>query len=84
MSQTMPALPPSVVALLNAHRRSGVLQITIDERGMAQDPVLSVGVLPSYDRLLLAAARKWWYLPATQAGIAVKYRKTIVLSVDPR
>ena len=35
-------------------------------------------------RLAVTAARNWRYQPATLAGVAVKYRKSILITVAPR
>jgi len=69
------------MTILRTAQRAGILQITIDETGRVKDPVVSVGLNPLYDRLLLEATRTWRYRPATKAGVPVKYRKAILLSV---
>ena len=39
------------------------------------------GVEPLYNRLLLAAAKKWIYRPARLDGAPVKYRKRIQITL---
>jgi TonB family protein len=62
----------------------GLLRIVIDEVGGVETAALINPVFPSYDRLLLDAARNWRFRPATKDGKPVKYRLTlpIVLSAS--
>jgi hypothetical protein len=36
---------------------------------------------PAYDRILLAATKTWTYRPATHAGVRVKFRKRIQVTL---
>jgi hypothetical protein len=84
LSQAMPRFPQTLAAFAQAPHRDGVMQILIDEKGMVEDGVLSVGLHPTYDHLVMAAMRTWRYRPATKAGVPVKYRKVIILSIGNR
>jgi TonB family protein len=62
---------------------TGTLQIDIDERGAVERAILLESVAPAYDGRLLAATRTWKFQPATKDGVAVKYRKSIAISLRP-
>jgi hypothetical protein len=51
-----------------------------------QAPMMLVGIDPQYDPMVVAAAKKWLYQPATVDGKPVKYikRLTISVSVSPK
>jgi len=62
--------------------RPGVVDIVIDETGVVVAATMKTPVNAVYDRLALATARRWRYKPATVDGVAVKYRKVVLL--DPK
>jgi len=62
---------------------SGKLQIDIDERGLVERAVLVETIAPPYDNRLLAASKAWRFQPATKDGVAVKYRKTFSVVLQP-
>jgi TonB family protein len=62
----------------------GMLEIVINEAGLVEQAVMRSSVNTLYDRLAVTAARNWRYQPATLAGVAVKYRKSILITVAPR
>ena len=62
---------------------SGKLQIDIDEQGFVERAILIEAIAPSYDNRLLAASKTWRFQPATKDGVAVKYRKTISVVLQP-
>jgi TonB family protein len=62
---------------------TGTLQIDIDERGAVERAILLESIAPVYDGRLLAATRTWKFQPATKDGVAVKYRKSIAISLRP-
>jgi tetratricopeptide (TPR) repeat protein len=72
--------PPS--SLPNG-RFSGKIQIDIDEQGLVERAILVEAIAPPYDPRLLTASRTWRFQPATKDGVAVKYRKTITVVLQP-
>jgi len=62
---------------------SGKLQIDIDEQGLVERSILVEAIAPPYDPRLLTASRTWRFQPATKDGVAVKYRKTITVVLQP-
>ena len=62
---------------------SGKLQIDIDEQGAVERAILIESIAPPYDNRLVAAAKTWRFQPATKDGVAVKYRKTISVVLQP-
>lgn len=73
--------PPNQSANRDFH---GVLRIVIDLTGHVESATLVVPVTPSYDPLLIAAAKTWTFKPALLNGVAVKYQKQIAVSLSPR
>jgi hypothetical protein len=55
--------------------------IVIDEKGREESAMVTEPLDRAYDQMLIAAAKTWAYQPATRAGIAVKYRKRIQLTL---
>ena len=76
--QTMPRFPG-----LLTQAATGVLEIVIDPAGNVESARLVETVHPSYDGLLLAAAKKWQYQPAQLEGTTVRYMKRIQVSLAP-
>jgi len=62
-------------------KRSGILEVTIDERGNVQDAHMRESISPAIDAQLEKAARSWKYQPATKAGTPVRYIKIIGISL---
>jgi TonB family protein len=54
----------------------GAVVIVIDEKGAVESAVIRTSVNPSYDAVLLEAAKKWQFRPARLKGQPVKYRKS--------
>lgn len=73
--------PPNKAAERDFH---GVLRVVIDATGHVESAVLVVPLTPSYDPLLLAAAKTWTFKPAQLNGVSVKYRKQIAVSLSSR
>ena len=61
----------------------GAMELVIDEKGKVVSATMTKEVHPSYDSLLLKAARDWTYQPATKDGTAVWYRTVIQVRVGP-
>jgi TonB family protein len=60
-----------------------VIELVIDAAGNVESAKLLETVHPTYDGLLLAAAKKWQYQPAQLDGTAVRYMKRIQISLAP-
>ncbi len=79
VNQALPVYPTRPVPTGQA-----VLEIVINESGMVEQATMRSSINVLYDRLAVTAARNWRYQPATLAGVAVKYRKNILITVAPR
>ena len=77
MQQRVPKYPANVLRPL-----SGVLEFLVDENGAVQGPMMQVSIDPSYDQMVIAAAKKWLYQPATLDGKPVKFLKRLSISVS--
>jgi protein TonB len=75
------AVPPYPGKVLTSG--SLVVDVLIDDTGAVEAAMMDGLPNPSYDRLVLAAARSWQYHPATLNGRPVKYRKRIQLTLVP-
>jgi TonB family protein len=64
--------PPDASARQTTHR--GHVEIVVDETGAVEAVAVAESVHASYDTLLVEAARKWRYRPATRNGQPVRYR----------
>jgi TonB family protein len=77
-------LPPwNPPAAMERATLTGTLQIDVDERGAVERAVILESIAPLYDGRLLAATRTWKFQPAMKDGVAVKYRKSIAISLRP-
>ena len=76
--QAMPRFPG-----LLTQAAQGVLEIVIDATGNVESARLIEAVHPTYDPLLLNAAKKWQYQPAVLDGSTVRYMKRIQVSLAP-
>ena len=74
--QRVPKYPANVTRPLQ-----GVVQFVIDENGAVQTPTMPVSIDMSYDGMVISAAKKWQYTPATVDGKPVKYMKRLTISV---
>jgi TonB family protein len=79
--QEMPTVPHGLAASMKTGRKSGVLEITIDETGAVQDAFMREPVNATFDALVLEAVRSWQYKPARKAGTPVRYVRRIRVSV---
>jgi len=75
--QRVPKYPANVTRPLQ-----GVVQFVIDENGAVQTPTMPVSIEMSYDGMVISAAKKWQYTPATLDGKPVKYMKRLTISVS--
>jgi TonB family protein len=63
--------------------RIGRIEVTIDETGAVESAVMTMSVNTSYDKMALAAARTWRYVPAKVDGTPVKFKKVVQVTVRP-
>ena len=82
VSQPPLQIPPTLLDLVRRLRRSGTLDIVIDEHGNVADVVVLQSVNGAYDTLVTAAARTWKYRPATKDGVPVRFAKMVVRNVN--
>jgi tetratricopeptide (TPR) repeat protein len=74
-SQKMPPWRPSPQATVQEFR--GVLRLLIDQSGAVVSAAMAATTLPTYDSLLVRAARDWKFVPAQKQGAPVRYLKLI-------
>jgi hypothetical protein len=78
VKQAMPRFPG-----LLTQAATGVLEVVIDPAGNVESARLLETVHPTYDGLLLGAAKKWQYQPAQLEGTGVRFMKRIQISLAP-
>ena len=61
--------------------RKGTLFVTIDETGRVESAIITEPTDRACDQMLLTAAQKWTYRPATRDGVPVKYQKRILVTL---
>ena len=79
--QDIPAVPAGITQMA---RSQGILDLVIDEKGRLVSIVLRSSIHPTYDRMIVNAARDWKYKPATLDGEAVQFRKLVQVSLAKR
>jgi TonB family protein len=79
--QNAPSAPIELLTVVRALHKQMVLTVLIDETGSVQKAEVRGSIHPSYDSLLLRAARNWKYRPAVKDGVPVKYEKTVIIDV---
>jgi len=72
LNRTMPKWTPGFSPSGTRSLR-GTLEIVTDAKGDVESVRLVSSVSPTYDRLLLAAAREWKFTPAERNGEPVRY-----------
>ena len=60
----------------------GVMEIIINEQGSFESGRMRVPIDQKYDTVLLTAATKWVYTPATADGVPVKFLKRIQVTIS--
>jgi TonB family protein len=79
LRQQLPSVPYSVARTMT--KTTGVIEVTINEKGRVDNVVMREPVNSVFDALVLAAARSWQYRPATRGGEPVRYVKRIAVAV---
>jgi TonB family protein len=62
----------------------GVLRVLIDKTGAVEFVSVAQAIAPTYDSLLVEAARQWTFKPATKDGQPVKYQLLIQVVLSPK
>jgi len=81
VSQSVPPWVPSRAD--SAHYFRGALELLIDEQGRVLSASLRASIHPSYNGVLLRAARDWKFLPARKQGVPVRYLKVVEIHLRP-
>jgi TonB family protein len=81
ITQELPPWRPDVTA--GRRTFSGSVRVEIDEAGRVTAAEMRQPVYPSYDPLVLEAAKKWLYKPATLNGVPVPSEKTVEIQLRP-
>jgi hypothetical protein len=79
--QSAPSAPTELLTVVRALRKQMVLIVLIDETGSVQKADVRGSIHPSYDSMLVRAARTWKYRPAMKNGVPVRYEKTVIVDV---
>ncbi len=82
IDKVVPAWNPQGVT--DNRSRRAMLELVIDEAGSVTSAVLKKTLHPSYDSVLLRAARRWKFQAATKDGVPVRYRKLIEIVLVPK
>ena len=82
--QEIPAWPASLASDRRNNRAglSSVLEVTIAPDGKVTAARLSRSIQPFYDALVISAARRWSYKPATRNGVPVAYVKRVAINIQ--
>ena len=76
VQQRVPRYPAAVT-----RPKNGMLEFVVDETGAVQNPSMQLAIDPNYDQMVVSAAKKWQYQPATLDGKPVKYVKRLTISI---
>jgi TonB family protein len=78
LHQSIPAVPRKVVVPTQI-----AVEVIVDETGSVESAAMKISTNSPYDQIILAAAQKWRYQPATLQGVPVKYRKIVTIDFSP-
>jgi TonB family protein len=78
LRQDIPNVPQTLMGMAKPR---GLLEVVIDEQGRVINMAVRASIHPSYDNILLAAARDWKYKPATFDGQPVRFRRLIQIAI---
>jgi hypothetical protein len=81
--ENLPAWVPTDTASRFSEFR-GAVRVRIDADGKVVPAEMAAPVHPSYDRLLLIAAKDWVYQPAKTNGTPVPSEKVVQVVLKPR
>ncbi len=74
-------LPPFNGAVPTA--AAGAIEVVINTAGDVESAAIRIPVHQQYDRMVLAAAKRWKYQAATVDGVPVKFAKVVRIVVTP-
>jgi hypothetical protein len=84
ISQVIPPWNPRQQPQLRAaNGYDGTLTLMVDERGDVTSVTVEGNLQPEYATVLKQVAKGWKYRPAVKDGVAVKYRKTVAIHLNP-
>ena len=75
-----PWIPDRAIAGQNFR---GTLELIVDETGAVASATMRASAHPTYNRLLLRAARDWKFTPARRDGKPVRYLKIVEVNLKP-
>jgi hypothetical protein len=78
VKQEIPSVPQGLLAMAKPR---GLMEVVIDEQGRVINMAVRTSIHPSYDSVLLAAARDWKYKPAMLDGQPVRFRRLIQIAL---
>jgi hypothetical protein len=81
IQQRVPAWPPSLRPWLTQPRQ-GAIEVTVGVDGRVESATMVTPIHPSYDGLLLTAAKTWRYRPALRNGAPVRQSKVLSVVVS--
>jgi TonB family protein len=79
VDQNVPGMPPALRAIARSTKKTGILDVVIDESGHVVDVTMRQSLHAAYDSTVVRSAARWKYQPATIDGVPVRFVKTIVL-----
>jgi TonB family protein len=79
--QPVPSWSPRGMAAQQNY--SGIVEVTIDERGNVTTVALQQAMQPAFDKALLKVARTWKFKPALLNGTPVPFVKIIEIQIEP-
>jgi len=80
--QPQPNIPRALLDIVRQLRRSGKIDVLINEQGTVDEVTVTQPVNPAYDKLIVAAARTWRYKPAVRDGVPIKFLSTVVINAS--
>jgi TonB family protein len=80
--QAIPRVPANLALSMRASKRTGVLEVTIDERGRVETALIRESVNPVFDGMVVSATKSWEYRPARLEGQPVRYLKRIAFTLQ--
>jgi TonB family protein len=83
IQQTLPSWQPRD-PFVRGREFIGAVRVIIDENGSVVSATIERSIHAEYDRLLLAAARRWLYKPATREGVGIPSEKLVEVHVRTR
>lgn len=90
ISQQLPRYP----SVVPPGGLKGTVEVVINEQGLVDSAAMTVpirsieparvaAVVASYDKMVLTAASKWQFQPASVNGVPVKFRKRVQINISP-